>query len=76
MQDGNTADMLFGVTETIAIVSAAISLEPGDALVMGTPAGVGVARNPPVFLCPGDTVTVAIEGIGELVNHVVDEQEP
>lgn len=73
MQDGNTADMLFGVAETIAIVSAAITLEPGDVLVMGTPGGVGFARKPPVFLRPGDTVTVTIEGIGELVNDVVDE---
>ena len=76
MQDGNTADMLFGVAETIAIVSAAITLEPGDVLVMGTPGGVGFARKPPVFLRPGDTVTVTIEGIGELVNDVVDEPQP
>jgi 2-keto-4-pentenoate hydratase/2-oxohepta-3-ene-1,7-dioic acid hydratase in catechol pathway len=76
MQDGNTADMLFGVAETIAIVSAAITLEPGDVLVMGTPGGVGFARKPPVFLRPGDTVTVTIEGIGELVNDVVDELQP
>jgi acylpyruvate hydrolase len=73
MQDGNTAEMLFGVAETIEIVSAAITLEPGDVLVMGTPGGVGFARKPPVFLRPGDTVTVTIEGIGELVNDVVDE---
>lgn len=73
MQDGNTADMLFGVAETIEIISAAITLEPGDVLVMGTPGGVGFARKPPVFLRPGDTVTVTIEGIGELVNDVVDE---
>jgi 2-keto-4-pentenoate hydratase/2-oxohepta-3-ene-1,7-dioic acid hydratase in catechol pathway len=76
MQDGNTADMLFGVAETIEIVSAAITLEPGDVLVMGTPGGVGFARKPPVFLRPGDTVTVTIEGIGELVNDVVDELQP
>ncbi len=73
MQDGNTAEMLFGVAETIEIISAAITLEPGDVLVMGTPGGVGFARKPPVFLRPGDTVTVTIEGIGELVNDVVDE---
>jgi 2-keto-4-pentenoate hydratase/2-oxohepta-3-ene-1,7-dioic acid hydratase in catechol pathway len=76
MQNGNTADMLFGVAETIEIVSAAITLEPGDVLVMGTPGGVGFARKPPVFLRPGDTVTITIEGIGELVNDVVDELNP
>jgi 2-keto-4-pentenoate hydratase/2-oxohepta-3-ene-1,7-dioic acid hydratase in catechol pathway len=76
MQNGNTADMLFGVAETIEIVSAAITLEPGDVLVMGTPGGVGFARKPPVFLRPGDTVTITIEGIGELVNDVVDELHP
>src|ERR1017187_6102656 len=48
----------------------------GDMLVMGTPGGVGFARKPPVFLRPGDTVTVTIEGIGELVNYVVDELQP
>jgi 2-keto-4-pentenoate hydratase/2-oxohepta-3-ene-1,7-dioic acid hydratase in catechol pathway len=64
------------VAETIEIVSAAITLEPGDVLVMGTPGGVGFARKPPVFLRPGDTVTITIEGIGELVNDVVDELHP
>ena len=76
MQDSNTADILFGVAETIEIVSAAITLEPADVLVMGTPGGVGFARKPPVYLGPGDTVTVTIEGIGELVNDVVDELQP
>jgi 2-keto-4-pentenoate hydratase/2-oxohepta-3-ene-1,7-dioic acid hydratase in catechol pathway len=76
MQDSNTADMLFGVAETIEIVSAAITLEPADVLVMGTPGGVGFARKPPVYLGPGDTVTVTIEGIGELVNDVVDGLQP
>jgi acylpyruvate hydrolase len=76
MQDGNTADMFSGVGETIAIVGAAITLEPGDMLVKGTPGGVGFARKPPVFLPPGDTVTVTIEGNGELVSDVVDEWQP
>lgn len=76
MQNGNTADMLFGVAETIEIVSAAITLVPGDVMVMGTPGGVGFARKPPVYLGPGDTVTVTIEGIGELVNDVFDELQP
>lgn len=73
MQDADTADMLFGVAETIEITSAAMTLEPGDALVMGTPGGVGMARHPRVWLQPGDSVTISIEGIGELTNDVVAE---
>jgi 2-keto-4-pentenoate hydratase/2-oxohepta-3-ene-1,7-dioic acid hydratase in catechol pathway len=72
MQDGTTADMIFGIPALIEFVSAAITLEPGDLLVTGTPAGVGVFRDPPVFLEPGDRARVAVEGIGAIENPVVD----
>ena len=71
MQDSNTADMVFGVRELIVFISAGITLEPGDLIVTGTPAGVGFARDPQVFLQPGDTITVEIDGLGELTNPVV-----
>jgi 2-keto-4-pentenoate hydratase/2-oxohepta-3-ene-1,7-dioic acid hydratase in catechol pathway len=70
VQDGNTADMVFGVAELIAFLSRTITLERGDVIATGTPAGVGVFRQPPLFLRPGDEVTVDIEGIGRLTNPV------
>jgi len=69
-QDSSTADMIFGVAELIAFVSQAITLEPGDLLLTGTPSGVGVFRDPPVFLADGDEVTVEIERVGSLSNPV------
>jgi len=72
MQDGTTADMIFRIPELIELVSAAITLEPGDLLVTGTPAGVGVFRDPPVFLEPGDRVRVEVEGIGSVENPVIE----
>ena len=74
LQDADTADMAFGVAETISILSACCTLEPGDVVVMGTPAGVGYARKPPLWLKAGDTIEVEIEGIGTLRNPVVDEK--
>ncbi len=71
MQDGTTADMIFGIPELIEFVSAVITLEPGDLIVTGTPAGVGVFRDPPVFLEPGDRVRVEVSGIGMVENPVV-----
>ena len=62
-QDSTTADMLFSVAELIAFASEAITLEPGDLLLTGTPQGVGVFRKPPVFLADGDEVTVEIGGL-------------
>jgi 2-keto-4-pentenoate hydratase/2-oxohepta-3-ene-1,7-dioic acid hydratase in catechol pathway len=73
MQDGNTADLLFGVAELIAIVSREVTLDPGDVIVTGTPSGVGVFREPPVFLEPGDLVRVEVERIGSLTSPVTDE---
>ena len=70
VQDGNTADMIFGVAETIEFISALMTLEPGDVIATGTPAGVGVSRDPQVLLDPGDLVEVEIEGLGKLSNRV------
>src|SRR4029453_17560111 len=72
MQDGTTADMIFGVPELIAFISRQITLEPGDVIATGTPAGVGVFRDPPLFLEPGDRVRCEIDGIGSVENPIVD----
>ena len=74
MQDANTSDMIFGVAETIALLAEVLTLEPGDVIVMGTPAGVGQARTPPVWMKAGDTYEVEIERIGTLVNPIVNER--
>ena len=73
MQDGTTNDFLFPVAQVIAILSEAMTLEPGDVVLTGTPSGVGYARKPPVFMKPGDRVEVTIEGVGTLRNAVRDE---
>jgi 2-keto-4-pentenoate hydratase/2-oxohepta-3-ene-1,7-dioic acid hydratase in catechol pathway len=70
MQDSTTANMVFGVAELIAFISQAITLEPGDVIATGTPAGVGAFREPPVFMAPGDEVTIEIESLGALTNPV------
>ena len=72
MQDGNTRDLLFGVAELISIISQEVTLTPGDVVITGTPSGVGVFREPQIFLEPGDLVTVEVEKIGTLTNPVVD----
>jgi 2-keto-4-pentenoate hydratase/2-oxohepta-3-ene-1,7-dioic acid hydratase in catechol pathway len=72
MQDGTTADMIFDIPTLIEFVSAAITLEPGDLISTGTPAGVGVFRDPPVFLEAGDRVRCEVEGVGSVENEVVD----
>lgn len=71
MQDASTSAMVFSVAELVAFAAEAMTLMPGDIIATGTPDGVGVGRNPPVFLRPGDTVRVEIEGIGMLENPVV-----
>ena len=73
MQSDNTRNMMFPVAETIATITAAITLEPGDMIVMGTPSGVGYARKPPVYMKAGDIVEIEIEGIGTLRNPIIDE---
>jgi 2-keto-4-pentenoate hydratase/2-oxohepta-3-ene-1,7-dioic acid hydratase in catechol pathway len=72
MQDGDTSDLLVGVGELVGLISAEITLEPGDIIITGTPSGVGISRKPPIFMEPGDVVRVEIEGIGSLTNPVVD----
>jgi 2-keto-4-pentenoate hydratase/2-oxohepta-3-ene-1,7-dioic acid hydratase in catechol pathway len=72
MQDGTTADMIWSVAELIEFISAAITLEPGDIVATGTPSGVGVFRDPPVFLQPGDRARCQIDGIGSVENPVTD----
>ncbi len=71
MQNANTSDMVFGVARTLSLLSEALTLEPGDVVVMGTPAGVGYARTPPVWMKAGDVIEVEIERIGVLSNPVV-----
>lgn len=74
MQDGNTKDFLWNVVESLRIITECMTLEPGDVVITGTPAGVGYARTPPVWMAPGDVCEIEIEGIGTLSNPIVDEQ--
>jgi 2-keto-4-pentenoate hydratase/2-oxohepta-3-ene-1,7-dioic acid hydratase in catechol pathway len=73
MQNASTSDMIFGVAETIHLLSQCFTLEVGDILVMGTPSGVGNAREPKLFMKPGDVCEVEIEKIGLIRNAIVDE---
>ena len=73
MQDANTSDMIFAVDETIALLAECMTLSPGDAIIMGTPAGVGQARTPPVWMKAGDVIEIEIENIGVLRNPIVAE---
>ena len=70
MQDSTTANMIFGVADIIAYASATMTFEPGDLIATGTPAGVGVFRDPPMLLQDGDEVTIEIDGLGSLTNPV------
>jgi 2,4-didehydro-3-deoxy-L-rhamnonate hydrolase len=74
MQDSTTANMVFGVGEIVAYASQTMTLEPGDLIATGTPAGVGVFRDPPVLLEDGDEVTIEIDGLGALTNPVRAER--
>jgi len=71
LQDSTTANLIFGVDDIIAYASQTSTLEPGDLVLTGTPAGVGVFRDPQRLLRPGDEVTIEIERIGSLTNPVV-----
>lgn len=73
MQDSSTSQFIFSVAELVSYVSGVCTLHPGDLIFTGTPPGVGVARNPPVYLQPGDEVEVEIQRIGVLRNRVVAE---
>jgi 2-keto-4-pentenoate hydratase/2-oxohepta-3-ene-1,7-dioic acid hydratase in catechol pathway len=68
LQDSNTSRLIFGVPELIEFLSDTITLEPGDVIATGTPAGVGFARKPPIFLKKGDVMEVEIDRIGILRN--------
>jgi 2-keto-4-pentenoate hydratase/2-oxohepta-3-ene-1,7-dioic acid hydratase in catechol pathway len=70
LQDSSTSRLIFAVAELIAYVTGVVTLEPGDLILTGTPAGVGVFRDPKLSLKPGDVVEVEIDGIGVLRNHV------
>jgi 2-keto-4-pentenoate hydratase/2-oxohepta-3-ene-1,7-dioic acid hydratase in catechol pathway len=74
MQNSNTGNMIFKTPRLIAFLSSVFTLEPGDIISTGTPAGVGFARKPPRWLKPGDEMTVRVEGLGELTNPVVAEK--
>ena len=73
VQQGNTSDLIFPVDVLISTISEAITFEPGDIIVTGTPAGIGWARKPPLFMKDGDRCEVEIERIGILSNPVQDE---
>ncbi len=70
VQESTTANMVFGVAEVIAYVTRTVTLDPGDLIATGTPAGVGAFRKPPLFMQPGDEITIEIDGIGSLTNPV------
>jgi 2,4-diketo-3-deoxy-L-fuconate hydrolase len=71
LQDSSTANLIFGIDEIISYASKTSTLEPGDLILTGTPAGVGVFRDPKRLLQPGDTVTIQIDGVGEITNPVI-----
>jgi 2-keto-4-pentenoate hydratase/2-oxohepta-3-ene-1,7-dioic acid hydratase in catechol pathway len=69
-QSSDTGQMIFGVAELVSFTSRTITLEPGDVLITGTPAGVAMAADPPRYLRPGDRMRIEIDGVGELDNTV------
>jgi 2-keto-4-pentenoate hydratase/2-oxohepta-3-ene-1,7-dioic acid hydratase in catechol pathway len=73
LQHSNTRHLIFRIPDLISFLSSVFTLEPGDVVSTGTPAGVGVARKPPRFLRAGDDVVVRVQGLGELRNPVVSE---
>jgi 2-keto-4-pentenoate hydratase/2-oxohepta-3-ene-1,7-dioic acid hydratase in catechol pathway len=73
LQSSNTTHLIFKIGDLVSFLSSVFTLEPGDIVSTGTPAGVGVARKPKRFLRPGDECVVAVQGIGELRNPVVSE---
>ena len=73
MQDANTKNFLCGIVQTLVLLTECMTLEPGDVVITGTPAGVGYARKPPVFMQAGDTIEIEIDGVGVLSNPIIDE---
>ena len=71
VQESTTANLVFGVDEVISYASQTATLEAGDLILTGTPAGVGIFRKPPRLLEPGDEITIEIDGVGSLTNPVV-----
>jgi 2-keto-4-pentenoate hydratase/2-oxohepta-3-ene-1,7-dioic acid hydratase in catechol pathway len=76
MQDDTTADLIFPVGVLVEYISQLMTLNPGDLIVTGTPAGIGAARRPPIFLKPGDVVEVEIEKVGKVSNRIVAAAAP
>src|ERR1022692_2524621 len=74
MQSARTSQMLVDVPSAVEFFSSFTTLRPGDVIATGTPGGVGFARTPPVWMLPGDTIEVTVEGIGTITNHVVAEE--
>ena len=72
-QNTNTSDLIFNCHDLISFLSTALTLEPGDVIVTGTPSGVGMAMKPPATLVPGDRVKVEIEGLGYIENEIIKE---
>jgi 2,4-didehydro-3-deoxy-L-rhamnonate hydrolase len=70
VQDGTTSRMIFPVAELVSFLSQGMMLEPGDVIITGTPPGVGMARDPQLWMKPGDEVSIEIEGLGTLTNPV------
>ena len=73
MQSSNTRELIFKIPETVEFLSSVMTLEPGDVILTGTPAGVGFGRKPPRWLAPGDEIAVSVAGLGELRNTCVAE---
>ena len=73
VQSASIDDLIFNVARLISILSEAITLAPGDVIVSGTPAGVGLARKPPLWMKPGDVCEVAVERVGRLINPIAQE---
>jgi len=75
LQESNTNQLVFRIPQLLEYISRSMTLLPGDIIATGTPAGVGVFRDPPQFLKPGDSVTVSIQGLGSLHNPVIAEED-
>ena len=73
VQDGTTSKMIFSVAELVSFLSTGMTLLPGDIIITGTPPGVGMARDPQLWIKAGDEVTIEIEGLGSLTNPVEAE---
>jgi len=75
LQKSNTRELIFDIPAIVSYVSSVVTLEPGDVVATGTPAGVGMARKPPRWLQPGEECIIRVEGIGELRNPVIAEAQ-